>query len=277
MSDPDPATVAETYLVCDGGVGKPVVVTDGEKIGRVWGGRSANSALGLEDRSFDATIARPRDGRTRWTNARAVRRGPPRCPCSSTAVLLERPGVDNVGSLRVADAPFYANGLRHGVFEHPETERRSSRFRVGTVHRDSRRLVDAGGVSGAGVHEALRPGRRHRGGDALRDTSKRAARRSRRDGDVAERRAVQGVRRAVRDGDQASPGLCQRARLAGTGERSQNSSCVTRRRTPSTWTCWRGKRETRQSRSIPSRLRTASPGGTCATRRRRCSCSSPAR
>ena len=31
VSNPDPATVANAYLVCDGGAGKPVVVTDGGK------------------------------------------------------------------------------------------------------------------------------------------------------------------------------------------------------------------------------------------------------
>ena len=123
VSDPDPATVAETYLVCDGGVGVPVVVTDGGKDwpGLGWSVRELGARFG---RSFvrcnDRAPARREDALDERTGG--AQRSAALSMLEYSRYCSERPGMDNVGSLRVADAPFYANGLRHGVFEHPETD-----------------------------------------------------------------------------------------------------------------------------------------------------------
>lgn len=128
VSNPDPATVANAYLVCDGGAGKPVVVTDGGKDwpGVGWSPRELGRRFGKSFvRCNDRAPARREDARDERTGG--AQRSVALSMLEYSRYSSERPGVDNVGSLRVADAPFYANGLQHGVFNPKERNGRGVR------------------------------------------------------------------------------------------------------------------------------------------------------
>ena len=117
----------------------------GEKIGRVWGGpRELGRRFGKSFvRCNDRALRRREDARDERTGG--AQRSVALSMLEYSRYCSERPGVDN-DDPRVSDAPFYANGLQHGVFNVEGGERRS---RVGSGFIDGIRLtlvVDAGGV-----------------------------------------------------------------------------------------------------------------------------------